>query len=302
MATDRLVAIFLGLVEKRKHALRKGKSDMKKYSLGLYEKALPQTLSFKEKLEAAKQCGFDFLEISIDESDEKQARLDWTKEQINELRQTCFETDMPIYTMCLSGNKRFPIGSTSKKSADKGISLIKKAVDFSAVLGIRIVQVAGWDVFYDEKSSDKTRALYLLNLKDCVNYASTKGVILALENMENDFMDTVEKAMYYVREIDSPYFQVYPDSGNISNGCSDIAKDILFGKGHIAAAHLKESKPGVHREVEFGQGHVDFDAAISTYKDIGVNMFLAEFWYDGKDDWMDKTTKVHDFLWTKISR
>lgn len=49
---------------------------MKHYQLGLYEKAMPGTLSWREKLKTAKRAGFDFVEISIDESDEKLARLD----------------------------------------------------------------------------------------------------------------------------------------------------------------------------------------------------------------------------------
>ena len=39
---------------------------MKAYSIGLYEKAMPNTLTWKEKLEAAKEAGYDFVEISID--------------------------------------------------------------------------------------------------------------------------------------------------------------------------------------------------------------------------------------------
>ena len=44
---------------------------MKGYTLGLYEKAMPGSLTWKEKLLAAKSAGYDFVEISIDETDEK---------------------------------------------------------------------------------------------------------------------------------------------------------------------------------------------------------------------------------------
>ena len=43
----------------------------KKYSLGLYEKSMPSELTWEEKLSVAKAAGYDFVEISIDESDEK---------------------------------------------------------------------------------------------------------------------------------------------------------------------------------------------------------------------------------------
>ena len=39
------------------------------YRLGIYEKAMPNEYTWRERLEAAKKGGFDFLEISVDESD-----------------------------------------------------------------------------------------------------------------------------------------------------------------------------------------------------------------------------------------
>ena len=39
--------------------------------LGIYEKALPIDLSWPERFKAAKALGFDYLEISIDETKSK---------------------------------------------------------------------------------------------------------------------------------------------------------------------------------------------------------------------------------------
>lgn len=38
----------------------------KEYYLGLYEKSMPNTLSWEEKLKVVKEAGFDYLEMSID--------------------------------------------------------------------------------------------------------------------------------------------------------------------------------------------------------------------------------------------
>ena len=51
---------------------------MLKMPVGLYEKALPVDLSWEERLAAAGRAGYDYVEISIDESDERLSRLDWT--------------------------------------------------------------------------------------------------------------------------------------------------------------------------------------------------------------------------------
>ena len=64
---------------------------MKKYTLGLYEKSMPAALSWKEKLTEAKKAGFDFVEISIDETEEKLARLDMTQEERAQLVNTMYE-------------------------------------------------------------------------------------------------------------------------------------------------------------------------------------------------------------------
>lgn len=51
---------------------------MSDYILGVYEKFTPEHLTLEERLYAAKECGYDFLEISIDESDKRLSRLKWT--------------------------------------------------------------------------------------------------------------------------------------------------------------------------------------------------------------------------------
>ena len=57
---------------------------MKDYVLGLYEKAVPAELSWEERLRVAGECGFDYMELSIDEKD-RLSRLDWGRSEIREL-------------------------------------------------------------------------------------------------------------------------------------------------------------------------------------------------------------------------
>ena len=60
----------------------------KNYHIGLYEKAMPSSLNWEEKLKCAKDCGYDFVEISIDETDTRLARLEWTAQERAQLRET----------------------------------------------------------------------------------------------------------------------------------------------------------------------------------------------------------------------
>lgn len=282
----------------------KGVDSMGKYTLGLYEKSMPNTLSFAEKLLCAKECGFDYLEISIDETDEKLSRLDMTKEERKYLVDIMAVCGLPIRTMCLSGHRKYPLGSIDEKIRLKGMEIMKKAIDLADDLGIRVIQIAGYDVYYEEGNSE-TRKYFEENLKKSAEMAAEKGVILAFETMETEFMNTVEKAMEYVNLVNSPYLQIYPDCGNVTNavlGCDITASsDFKTGKGHLAAVHLKETVPGKFREIPFGTGHVDFEDIIRTSWDLGVRRYTLEFWYVGNDEWKDVIKFNKKFIEEKFS-
>lgn len=256
---------------------------IREISLGLYEKALPNALLPEEKLELAGRAGFDYLELSIDETDEKLARLAWEKDELIRIRRACERTGIPVRSVCLSGHRRYPLGSRDSAVRARSAEILRQAVRLAVRLGARTIQLAGYDVYYEQGGKD-TQEYFAENLNQCVQYAAREGVILGFETMETPFMNTVEKAMRYVRSVDSPFLQVYPDVGNLTNGTQDVAKDLEFGRGHIVAAHLKETKPGVFRNLEYGQGRVDFPRAVSALYRLGVRMCVCEFWYDGKTE------------------
>ena len=60
--------------------------DIKKRPLGIYEKALPNDFTWLEKMQAAKQAGFEYNEISIDQSDQRLARLESSDQKIEQIR------------------------------------------------------------------------------------------------------------------------------------------------------------------------------------------------------------------------
>ena len=109
---------------------------MIQHKFGLYEKALPRDLALSEKLRIAKDLGFDYFELSTDESEEFQARVTSDKSEIIEIRKAIEAYDMPIMTMCLSGTRNCPIGSENPELAAKGMKLTMDAIHFSAQIGL----------------------------------------------------------------------------------------------------------------------------------------------------------------------
>lgn len=271
----------------------------KLYTLGLYEKALPATLSWREKLEFAKEAGFDFFEISIDETEEKLRRLEMLAPERSALINTMLETGMPIRSLCLSGHRKYPIGSNDSEIERRGMQIMAKALQFSDSLGVRIIMLAGYDVYY-EPSDASTCARFERNLRTCVEMAAKLGITLAFETMETPFMDSVKKAMHYVEKINSPFLQVYPDIGNIMNSAKaesrDVLEDLGLSRGHIVGLHLKESAPGKYRDMQYGEGHVDFSSAIECAWDLGVRRYVTEFWYLGSSDWQNDIRSANSYM------
>ncbi|NLG04210.1 MAG: L-ribulose-5-phosphate 3-epimerase [Clostridia bacterium] len=278
---------------------------MKEYTLGMYEKAVPGTLTWKEKLLAAKAAGYDFVEISIDETEDKLARLDMTKQERMKLVKTMYEVGMPIRTLCLSGHRKYPLGSNDEKTVRRGMEIMEKTVDLADDLGIRIIMLAGYDVYYEE-SSNETRKRFAENIGKAVIMAAKKSVLLAFETMETDFMNTVAKSMKSVNAVGSPYLNIYPDIGNITNAAAaegrDVLADLKSGAHHLVAMHLKETKPGIFRDMMFGEGHVDFESAIQTAWSMGVRRYVTEMWYQGNEKWEEDLKFAHDSMADILNR
>jgi predicted hexulose-6-phosphate isomerase len=277
------------------------------YSLGLYEKAIPVGLDFPAMFAIARDCGFDRLEISIDENDWRLERLEWDASKQRELGMLSRSMGTPLLTMCLSGHRKYPFGSHDSETRARSLDIMEKAVRFADNAGIAVIQLAGYDVYYEE-GDDDTRKWFAENLRKAVHMASKAGVVLAFETMETPFMDTVEKSMRYVNEIGSPWLGVYPDIGNLKNAAvlygTDVVEDMMTGAGHIFAVHLKETKPGLYRDMNFGasDGHTEYERCIEASLGMGVRMFTGEFWYQNGQDHISVITESAKFLRDKIEK
>lgn len=263
---------------------------MKKYKIGLYEKAIRDSLSWKEKLECARECGYDYLEMSIDATDEKISRIYMSTDEKKKIMDAEYEIGIPIRSMSVSALTKYALGDPSREIRDKAMEIAEKSIELAADLGIRTVMIPGYDIYYGE-STVETKKDFVENVKKIAETAEREGVLVGFETMENNFMNTTGKAVQYVRMVDSAYLKIYPDTGNITNAAvenkHDVCDDLSLGKGMLIALHLKESKPGVFREVPFLTGHVEFERIIKTAWGLGVRRYVTELWDVGKEDWKE---------------
>ena len=279
--------------------------SLHKNPIGIYEKALPNSFTWEEKFRAAKKAGFDYMEISVYESDERLARLDWTDEEIENLRLIMRSEGITFPTMCLSGHRRYPFGSKDLKTREKAMEIMEKAICLSVKLGVRCIQLATYDVYYED-SDEETKRMFLEGMKESAAMTARAGVILAMEIMDTEFAGTIVRAMHYLKEIPSPYFKIYPDIGNLSNFSNDVEGELELGLSETAAIHIKETKPGVFKEVPFGEGEVRFKDIFRKLKELNYQgMFLIEMWADKsgsqtQEEAVEKIAKAYQFVTEKM--
>ncbi|MDG2961161.1 L-ribulose-5-phosphate 3-epimerase [Bisgaard Taxon 10/6] len=263
---------------------------MRKHKLGIYEKALPKGISWQDRLSIAKACGFDFVEISIDETDERLARLDWTAEQRIELVSAIIKTGVTIPSMCLSGHRRFPFGSHDEATRRKAYEIMEKAIRLAVDLGIRTIQLAGYDVYYEEQD-EGTLQRFREGMEWATTLAAANEVTLAVEIMDTEFMSSISRWKKWDEIIKSPWFTVYPDVGNLSAWNDNVEEELTLGIDKISKIHLKdtykvtETCKGQFRDVPFGEGCVDFVNVFRILQKLNYRgAFLIEMWTEKSDE------------------
>ena len=238
--------------------------------IGIYEKAIPNAFDWEQKIKVAKAAGFDFIEISVDESDERLSRLEWTKEERKNLVKLFKENNLAFESMCLSGHRRFPFGSKDEETRKKAYEIMDKAIELALDLGVKNIQLAGYDVYYEE-STMESLDLFREGLQYSAKKAEENNIMLTIEIMDTWLCGTISRAMEFCDFVGSENLKVYPDLGNLTQWTDDPSSELTKHIDNIVAIHLKDTKPGVFKCVPFGEGSVLFGELFQTLRSLDYN-------------------------------
>jgi L-ribulose-5-phosphate 3-epimerase len=274
--------------------------------VGIYEKALPKDLTWPQRFVAAREAGYDFVEMSVDETPERMARLDWSRDERLAFFKASREAGVAVPSMCLSGHRKIPFGSADAAVRAQAAEFMEKAIRFASDTGIRVIQLAGYDVYYEPTTADSRRR-YLDGMQRALEVAAQHQVMLALEIMDTTFLNSITKYLALKQQLPSPWFTVYPDLGNLTAWGNDVAAELTAGIHHIVGVHVKESKPvgpgfaGAFRDIPFGEGTVDFVQCFKTLHGLGyAGPFLVEMWTEKADDPLLEIRKARQWVGDKM--
>ena len=260
---------------------------------GIYEKALPKASNWDQKTKSAQAAGFDFVELCIDESPERIARVDLAASKAREIAEIARDNGLSMHSLCLSAHRKFPLGSLDDKIAARSIELTKKTLDFANHVGLKVLQIAGYDVFY-EPSSAETYARFQQGLGTIASLAEARGVMLGFENVDAEMSKTVERCLDIINSIDSPCLKMYPDFGNLSAQDVDYLTEMPKARDYIIGLHIKDTKRGILRNVGLGEGTVDFDRMFAVLREMECTApCVIEMW---NEDSLDSTDIIRSAL------
>ena len=210
---------------------------------GIYEKALPPAADWMATLDVVAEAGYGFVELAIDEEPERMARLHWSAVERARLRDACGQSGIPVRTWILSAHRRTPLGSADAPTRRAAIDMLRRCVDLAVDVGVRLIQLAGYFVYYEAHDPD-SRARFLDGLRAGLEVAAPAGVMLGLETMDGEDIVSVTDALRVLHELNSPWLGVYPDVGNLAANGLDVVAELRKGRGHIVGVHLKDSRRG----------------------------------------------------------
>jgi sugar phosphate isomerase/epimerase len=141
-----------------------------------------------------------------------------TKSYLNDLKRRCHVNGLDISGGAIRNNFTLPPGA----ELEKWFSHLDTWLDHYAQLGAPVIRV-----FAGIPPKDVTEAQgiqnAIVNLRRACEMAATRGVILGLEN--HDYLTHIDRMLPIVKAVDSPWFGVNLDSGNVDR--TDVYPELV---------------------------------------------------------------------------
>jgi hexulose-6-phosphate isomerase len=245
-----------------------------KFSKAVVIDMLPKELPLPEKLALAKRCGFDGVEgHPIANPADAQALADAAK-----------AAGIRVHSI-MYGGWDAPFSSPDPKVIDTGLKGMETALRTAKAVGADTVLLVPAVVNENTRYADAyTRSQE--HIKKLIPVAQELGVVIAIEEVWNNFLLSPLEFARYVDEFQSPWVRAYFDVGNVVKFA--WPQDWIRTLGdRIVKVHVKdykkEVKPGESNWKNLRDGDVNWPEVRKAFAEVGYKGWItAEI--DGGDE------------------
>lgn len=232
----------------------------------------PQGTPLEKMFEAAREAGFDAVELNLNPSGGVGLTLETTAPDAEAVGLLARRYDLQLRSLSTGLLWEAPLSSKDDGAREQGRRIVAKQLEIAGLLGIDTVLVVPGAVNaetpYDEcyrRSQEELRRLLPL--------AEKAGCGIGIENVWNKFLLSPLEMARYIDELDSPYAGAYFDVGNVLQfGFPEQWIRILNRR--IRKVHVKDFKTSVGNITGFVPllaGDVNWPGVMSALQAIGYD-------------------------------
>jgi sugar phosphate isomerase/epimerase len=211
----------------------------------------------------AQQLGVAGVEVDL-----RRAQLrDPARAALDRLKQAQVHSQLQVPSLCLGELNRGGIGSDDPAVAREASEDIRRAIDWAAELGARVILVP----FFGQGDllSEQQIARAVAAFRDLCPAAQARGVALCYEGQL-----PAGAIRHMAEQVSSPTFGCYFDLANVVARGMDAATEIRGLGTLIRQVHMKDV-PGGGSNCQPGLGLVDFAGSAAALREIGYDGWLV---------------------------
>jgi hexulose-6-phosphate isomerase len=226
---------------------------------------LPEKLSVLERMQLARECGFEAVEVPTVEDPARAEEIKKASDQAN----------LPIHSVMNMGHWQFPLSSPDPEVVARCHQGMKTSLDNARLWGARTVLLVPAlvtpAVSYRQAWERSQR-----EIRKLIPLAEERKVIIGIEEVWNKFLLSPLEFAHYIDDFQSPWIRAYFDVGNVV--LYGYPQDWIRTLGaRIVKLHIKDFRFRDNRQaggrvaewVNLRDGDIDWKAIHAALAEIG---------------------------------
>jgi hexulose-6-phosphate isomerase len=244
---------------------------------------LPKDLSDPDKFALAKKCGFDGIESGpMDDLAAAKTRGEQAR-----------AAGVPIHSIIYGGWQNL-LSDPDAAVVDKGKATIEAALRSAKAMGADNILLVPAKVTANVRYSEAYERSQK-HIREMLPLAEELKIIIAVEEVWNDFLMSPMEFARYVDEFNSPWVRAYFDVGNVV--AFGYPQDWIRTLGkRIVKVHFKDFKREGRKWVNLREGDIDWPEVRKAFAEVGYTGFVTAELSGGDEaylkDLSERMTKI----------